>query len=119
MDNKKDISGDQKSLSKSFHCADCNKEVTPDNEDLVEFLCELMVAKESCIVNDEVDVTVKSHQSLKLNLVATSEVLQTCCGKHENIEQFSKAILTASVNISYNNVELNVFTKERYTEPTE
>ena len=47
-----------------------------------------MVAKESCIVDDKVVITVKSHQALKLNLATTSEVLQTCYGKHENIKQF-------------------------------
>ena len=76
-----------------------------------------MVAKESCIVDDKVVITVKSHQVLKLNLVTTLEVLQTCYGKHENIKQFVKAVLTTLVNISYNNVELKLLTIELYTEP--
>ena len=46
IDNKKVISVDQKSLSKTFHCPDCNKEVTPDHDDLVDCLCGLMAAKE-------------------------------------------------------------------------
>ena len=72
-------------MSKTSHCPDCNKEVTPDHEDLVDCLCGLMVVKESCLVNDKVVVTVKNHQSLKLNLVTTSGVLQTFYEKHENI----------------------------------
>ena len=56
-----------------------------------------MVPKESCIVNEKVVITVKGHRSLKLNLVTTSKVLQTCYGKHENIKQFGKAILTTLV----------------------
>ena len=51
-----------------------------------------MVAKETCIVNDKVVITVKSHQSLKLNLVTSTEVLQTCYGKRENFKQFARAI---------------------------
>ena len=66
IDNTKIVSVGQKSLSKIFHLRDCNKEVTPDHEDLVDCLCGLMVAKESCIVNDKVVFTVKSHQSLKV-----------------------------------------------------
>ena len=76
-----------------------------------------MAAKEWCIVDDKVVITVKSHQALKLNLVTTSEVLQTCYGKHENIKQFVKAVLTTLVNISYNNVELKLLTIELYNEP--
>ena len=71
-----------------------------------------MVVKESCLVNDKVVVRVKNHQSLKLNLVTTSGVLQTFYEKHENIKQFSKAILTTPASISYNNVELKVLTEE-------
>ena len=78
-----------------------------------------MVAKESCIVNDKAVITVKSHQSLKVNLVTTSEVLQTSYGKHENSKQFAKAILTTPVNINCNNVELKDLIIERYTEPIE
>ena len=47
------------------------------------------------MINDKVVTTVKSHQSLKLNLV-TSEVLRTCYGKHANIKKFVKAILTTA-----------------------
>ena len=83
---------------------------------MVDCLCGAMVSKELCIVNEKVVITVKSHQSLKLNLVTTSGVLQTGYGKHENIKQFANAILTTSVNISYNNVELKVLTIGRYTE---
>ena len=36
IDNTKVISVVQKSLSKTFHCSDCNEEVTPDHEDLVD-----------------------------------------------------------------------------------
>ena len=64
-----------------------------------------MLAKESCIVNDKVVITVKSHQSYKLNLVTTSE--------HHLVVENMK---TAPVNICYNNVELQVMTIERYTE---
>ena len=39
------VSVDQKFLSKTFHCPDCNKEVTPDHKDLVDCLCGLMVIK--------------------------------------------------------------------------
>ena len=86
---------------------------------MVDCLCGLMVTKESCIVNDKVVIIVKSHQSLKLNLVKTSEALQTWYGKHENIKQFAKAIVITPVNISCNNVELKVLTIEQYTESTE
>ena len=51
-----------------------------------------MVAKESFIVNHKVVITVKNHQSLKLYLVTSSEILQTFYGNHENIKQFAKAI---------------------------
>ena len=73
-----------------------------------------MIVKESCLVNDKVVVRVKNHQSLKLNLVTTSGVLQTFYEKHENIKQFATAILTTPASISYNNVELKVLTEERY-----
>ena len=90
------VSVDQISLQKTFRnkevTPDCNKEVTPDHEELVDCLCGLMVAKETCIVNDKVVITVKSHQSLKLNLVTSTEVLQTCYGKRENFKQFARAI---------------------------
>ena len=43
--NSKVVSVDQKFLSKTFHCSGCNKEVTPDHEDLVDCLCGLMVTK--------------------------------------------------------------------------
>ena len=36
IDNTKVISVVQKSLSKTFYCSDCNEEVTPDHEDLVD-----------------------------------------------------------------------------------
>ena len=62
---------------------------------------------------------VKSYQTLKLNLVWTSEKLQTCKENHENKKQFAKAVLTTPVNISYNNVELKFLAIERYSEPTE
>ena len=77
---------------KTFYCP-----VTLDQEDFVDCLCGLMVPKESCIVNEKVVITVKGHPSLKLKLVTTSKVLQTCYGKHENIKQFGKAILTTLV----------------------
>ena len=51
--------------------------------------------------------------------MSTSEKLQTCNENHENKKQFGKAVLTTPVNISYNNVELNFFAIERYSEPTE
>ena len=38
IDNTKVISVVQKSLSKTFRCSDCNEEVTPDHEDLVDVL---------------------------------------------------------------------------------
>ena len=78
-----------------------------------------MVSKELRIVNDKVVIAFKSHQSLKLNLVTTSEVLQACYRKHENGKQFVKVILTTPVNIGYSNVELKVLTIERDTEPIE
>ena len=53
------------------------------------------------MINDKAVTTVKNHQSLKLNLVTTSEVLRTCYGKHASIEKFVKAILTtASIKMS-------------------
>ena len=48
------------------------------------------------MINDKVVTTVKSHQSLKLNLVTTSEVLRTYYGKHASIKKFVKAILTTA-----------------------
>ena len=50
--NSKVVSVDQKFLSKTFNCPGCNKEVTPDHEDLVDCLCGLMVTKGSCIISD-------------------------------------------------------------------
>ena len=91
-----------------FYCPACIKEVTPDHEDLIDCLPELTVVKELCTGNDKVVITVESHQSLKLSLVTTSEVLQTCYGKHEKIKQFAKAISTTPVNINYNNDELKI-----------
>lgn len=93
---------------KTFYCPACIKEVTPDHEDLIDCLSELTVAKELYTGNDKIVITVDSHQSLKLSLVATSEVLQTCYGKHEKIKQFAKTVSTTPVNINYNNDELKV-----------
>ena len=85
---------------------------------MVDCLCGLMIAKE-LIVHGKWESSYHSQKpsvTLNVNLVSTSEVLQTCYGKHENIEQFGKAILTTPVNISYNKVEFKVFTVKRYTE---
>ena len=37
----------RKALSKMFNCPDCNKEVMPDHENLLDCPCGLMAAKES------------------------------------------------------------------------
>ena len=64
IDNTKTNSTDQKSLSKVFHCPDCNKELTPDHKDLLDCLYKLMAAKESTIVNDKLVITVKNNHPL-------------------------------------------------------
>ena len=52
--------------------------------------CRLMSAKDSCIVNDKVLVSVKNEKSIKVNLITTVGLLRLCYGQNETIKQFSK-----------------------------
>ena len=53
--------------------------------------------------------------------MATSKLLQTCYGKHENINQYTeanqyaKAVLKTPVNTYYNDVAVKVFPIKEYT----
>ena len=57
--NTKAVSDDEKALATTYTCPDCSNEVMPDRKDLVGCICELMFAKDPCIVNDKVMGSVK------------------------------------------------------------
>ena len=66
-------------------------------------------------------VKIEDEKSVKLKLMATSKLLQTCYGKHENINQYTeanqyaKAVLKTPVNTYYNDVAVKVFPIKEYT----
>ena len=68
--------------------------------------CRLISAKDSCIVNDKVMVSVKNEKSIKVNLTTTVGILRSCYGE---IMLFAKSLLTTPINTCYNNVEMKVF----------
>ena len=88
--NTKVVSIDQKALATTYTCPDCSTEATPHLEHLVDCTCRLMSAKDSCIVNDKVLVSVKNEKSIKVNLITTVGLLRLCYGQNETIKQFSK-----------------------------
>ena len=59
-------------------------------------------AKDSCIVNDKVMVSVKNEKSIKVNLITTVGLLRSYYGKHETIKIFAISILTIPINILQN-----------------
>ena len=65
--NTRVVSVDQKALANTFTSTDCSNDVLPDHEDLVDCTCRLMSAKDSCIVNDKVMLSVKNEKLIKVN----------------------------------------------------
>ena len=79
--NTKVVSLGQKGLATTYTCPDCSNENTPDHKDLVDCICELISsAKESCIVNDKVMVSVKNEKLIKVDLITTARLLPSCYG---------------------------------------
>ena len=96
--NTKVVSVDQKALATTYICPDCSNEVTPDHGGIVDCTCGLMSAKDSCIVNDKVMVTVKNEKSIKVNLITTERLLRSCYGQQETIKLIAKSVLTTPIN---------------------
>ena len=97
----------------TYTCPDCSNEVALDHENLVDCTCGLTSAKDSCIVNDKVKVSVKNEKSIKVNLITTVGLLRSCYEQHGTIKPFAKSILTTPFIICYNNVELKVLSIEK------
>ena len=104
--NAKVVPVDQKALGTTYTCPECGNEAKPDHEDLVNCTRGLMSAKDSCIVNDKVMVSVKNEKSIKVNLITTVGLLRSCYGQHETMKIFAISILTIPINIFYNIAEL-------------
>ena len=107
--NTKIASVDQTALATTYTCPDCSNQVTPDHEDLVDCTCRLISAKNPCIVNDKVMVSVKNEKSIKVNLITTVGISRSC---YEQIMLFAKSLLTTPINTCYNNVEMKVFSSK-------
>ena len=68
INNPKVFSINQMALATTYNCPDCSNEFTPDHEDLVDCVCKRTSEKDSCIVNDNVMLSVTNEKLIKFNL---------------------------------------------------
>ena len=66
ISNKKVVSVDQKALATTYTRPEWSNEVTPNHEYLVDCACGLMSAKDCCIANDQVMISVKNEKTIKV-----------------------------------------------------